>query len=60
MASSLHRGGVVMLSQITHSELSNVHPLVHLLGTCAVISVVVPFLQFIPTASCDVIPPLSR
>ena len=36
---SLHEGGVGMKSQITHSQLSNIHLLAHTLGTCASISV---------------------
>ena len=37
---------VVMSSQITLAQLSNKHPLVHIIGTCALISVVAPCLQF--------------
>ena len=35
MTFSLNQGVVVLSSQITHSKLSNIHPLVHMLGTCA-------------------------
>ena len=46
-----------MLSQITHVQSSNIHPLVHMLGSCSLISLVVPFLQFTPTASYNVTVP---
>ena len=36
MTISLHQGGVVMLSQITHTII-NIHPLVHILDICALI-----------------------
>ena len=49
-----------MSSQITHAQLSNIHPLVEMLGTCDFKSVVAPFYQFTPSASCNGIPPLSR
>ena len=52
MTFSLHQGGVVMSSQITHTQSSKIHPLAHTYLTPAPwFSVVVPFLQFIPTAS---------
>ena len=44
------------LSQIMQAQLFNIHPLAHILGTGALISVVVSFLQFTPTASCNGIP----
>ena len=59
MTFSLHQGEIVVPSQITHTESSNIHPLAHILHTCALISVVAPFLQFIPAASCNGIPALS-
>ena len=57
---NLQQGGVVIASQITQAQLSNIDKLAHMLGTNALRSVVAPFLQFIPTASCNGIPPLSR
>ena len=53
MTFSLHQGGVVMSSQMTHTHtIINIHPLAKILGSCVLISVVFlqPFLQFIPTA----------
>ena len=49
-----------MSSSITHAQTPTIHPLAHILGSCAFTSVVAPFLQFIPTPSCNGIPPLSR
>ena len=49
-----------MSSPITHSHSPTIHPLAHIQGSCAFISVVAPFLQFIPTPSCNGIPSLSR
>ena len=49
-----------MSSQITPAQLFNIHSLAHTLGTCVWIPVVVTFLQFTPTESCNGIPPLSR
>ena len=60
MAFSFHQGGVVMSSPITRAQSPTIHPLAHILGSCAFISVVEPFLQFIPTPSWNGIPPLSR
>ena len=60
MTFSLHHGGVVMSSPITVGQSSTVHPLAHILGSCAFTSIVALFLQFIPTPSCNDIPPLSR
>ena len=57
MTFSLHQGGVVMSSQIMHTQLFNIYPLAHILGTSALISVVSPFPQFTPTASGNGIPP---
>ena len=37
---------VAMSSQITQAQLSNIHSSAHILSTCALTSVVVPFLQF--------------
>ena len=51
MTFCLHQGGLVKSSQITHSQPSNVHPLAHILDTCALVSVIAPFSQFAPTAS---------
>ena len=44
MTFSLHQGGVVMSSRITRTQSSNIHPLAHLLDTCALIfSLMNPF-----------------
>ena len=56
----LHQRRVVMSSPITHAQSPTMHPLVQILGCCAFTSVVGPFSQFIPTPSCNGIPPLSR
>ena len=45
MTFSLDEGGIIMSSQIMHAQLSNIHPLAHILGTCVLISVVAPFLH---------------
>ena len=37
MAFSIHLGGVVMSSQITNTQSSNMHPLAHILDKCALI-----------------------
>ena len=37
MTFSLHQGGVIMSGQIMHTRLYNIHPLAHMLGTCAFI-----------------------
>ena len=37
MTFSLHQEGVVMSSQITHREPSNIHILAHILDTCPLI-----------------------
>ena len=37
MSFSLHQGGVVISSQITHTQSSNVHPLAHIVDTCNLI-----------------------
>ena len=50
---SLRQGGVVMSSQITHTQSYNKHRLAHILGTFALTSAVAPFLQITPTASCN-------
>ena len=42
MTFSLHQGGVVMSSQITHARSPNIHPLASTLGTSVFISVVAP------------------
>ena len=34
---SLHQEGVVMSSKITHTQSCNIHPLAHILDTCALI-----------------------
>ena len=49
-----------MSSPTTLAQSPTIHPLAHILGSCAFTSVVAPFLQFIPTPSCNGIPPLSR
>ena len=59
MTFSLHRGEIVMSSWITRRHLSNIHPLAHILVTCALISVVASFIQFTPTTSCNGTPPPS-
>ena len=48
---SLNQRLGVMPSQITDAQLSNIHPLVHIPGKCASISIVAPFSQFTQTAS---------
>ena len=53
MTFSLHQGGVVMLSQIAHAQSSDIHPLARRLGICSLISIIVLFLQFTPSASCN-------
>ena len=58
MTFSLHQEGVVMWSQITHTI--NIHPLAKTLDTWALIFSSCGLLQFIPTGSCNGIPPLSR
>ena len=62
MTFSLHLGVVVISSEITHVQLSNIH--VHALPIYyapALISSNANFsLQFTPTTSCNDIPPLSR
>ena len=35
MTISLHQGGVVMSSQVIHTQSSNIHPLAHILDTYA-------------------------
>ena len=60
MTFSLHQRGVVMSSPITLAQSLTMHSLAHILGSYAFISVVAPFPQFIPTPSCNGIPPLSR
>ena len=35
MTFSLHQGGIVMSSQITHTQLSNIHSLAHILDICS-------------------------
>ena len=49
MTFSLHQGGTyrAMSSQITHT-VTLIHPLAHLRGTCALCSLVEPFLYFLP------------
>ena len=37
MTFSLHKGGVVMSRQITHTHSSALHPLAHILDICALI-----------------------
>ena len=37
MTFSIHQGGVVMSSQITHTQSSNIHPLAHILDICALV-----------------------
>ena len=37
MTFSLRQGGVVMSSEITHAQSSNIHSLAHILDTCALI-----------------------
>ena len=41
MSISLHQEQVVVLSHIMYAQLSNIHLLAHILGTCAMISVFV-------------------
>ena len=48
MSFSLHQGEVIMSSQIMHARSYNIHPLVHILGTCPLISVVTPFFTVYP------------
>ena len=52
---SLHQGGVVISSQITHVQLSDIYLLSLIQGTCILMSVIALFLQF-TTASCIGIP----
>ena len=49
----------VMSSQKTHPQSSNIHPLTHILDTCALIFSSCALLQFTPTTSYNGIPPLS-
>ena len=51
MTVTFHQGRVVMSSQITHAQSSNIHSLAHTLGICVLISIVKPFLQFTPTTT---------
>ena len=39
MTFSIHQGGEVLSCQITHAQSSNIHTLVHVVGTCDLISV---------------------
>ena len=49
-----------MSSPVTHGQSLSYTPyLAHILGSCAFISVVSPFVQFIQIPSCNGIPPLS-
>ena len=59
---SLHQIGVVMSSRTTHTHTHTVIKIpAHIYLTPEPwFSVVAPFLQFIPTASCNGIPPLCR
>ena len=43
MTAFLHQVGVVMPSQITYTQSSNIHPLAHILGTYALLLVVAPY-----------------
>ena len=47
MIFSIHQGGVVMSSPITLAQSPTIHPLAHILGSCAFTSVVAPFLQLV-------------
>ena len=49
-----------MSSQNMHSQSYNMHALTHILGTCALISVVEHFSQFTLTPSRNCVPPLSH
>ena len=56
MTFSLHQGGIIMSSQITHTQSSNIHPLAHILETlelifssCASLSVYQNRIMFIKT-----------
>ena len=49
-----------MSSPITLAQSPTIYSLAHIIGSIAFTSVVVPFLQFIPTPSCNGILPLSR
>ena len=60
MTFSPNQEGVVMSSPIPLAQSSTIHPLAHILGSCAFTSVVAPLLQFIPTPSSNGIPPFSR
>ena len=54
MTSSLHQGWVVLSSLILQALISNIHSLAPMIGTCALMFAL--FLQFNPTASCNVTP----
>ena len=60
MTFTLHQGGVVMSSQITHTQSSTYTSKPIYLTSAPWFSVVAQFLQFIPTAPCNGIPSLSR
>ena len=59
---SLHQGGVVMSSQITHTQSSNMHPLAHTLDICALIfsSLPQPHVMWLHSTSLQMITTKAR